>query len=743
MDADVKTQLAFHVLGRNPAGAVPVQAVGPVRPALFAGFRDLAALRYDYPLVLVSEAEPAEAICTLRGLIDAALQQVAPRGAAGERMRRQVLRLEAEIRRRAADGGRLSAVWDAAVAALASTSDDGFAASVAAVRAAVTVDGELVDCDAAAPKRVVGHIWRLVQERKLAGLAERVETLVLKLADVLLADHARSEAGRAPDALAAAVGPGLSTLFDFGTMSELLGTVSGGPVSKRRRRRIEAALAVLEAQPLLTALRARDRAAEERALAELVFDDCASALAAWRRQRPALAALVKALAIAELEIEGRYDEPEHDPFFEAFSETSLGAADLALGPDMLVCVEDAGAATRAEVLELLAAGLPVKVVVPTHDALGDPAPGPGGPTLAGTRLATMATSIDDIFVMQASAASLARCGGRIGRGLAYAGPALFSVYTGAGTGTPGVPAYLRAAAAVEARVFPSFTYDPSGGPVLAERWDVADNPQPEADWSVHRFVYENAEQQRVVGDLAFTAADLVVGDPRHAGQFALVPSAHWSDTMVPVDLWLRQPPAGPGAVPYVTVVDAENRLYRAIVSEQVMAATRRCREAWHRLQELGDIHNSWAERRSRAEQAAREAAEREAAEQAAAQAVAEGRMPEPAAPATAAKAEPEAAPKSKPATKAKAAEPEAAPSPDPWIETPRCTSCNACLQVNARMFHYDGNQQAFVADVAAGTFRQLVEAAESCPVGIIHPGEPRNPKEPDLDALRARAKAFA
>ena len=35
--------------------------------------------------------------------------------------------------------------------------------------------------------------------------------------------------------------------------------------------------------------------------------------------------------------------------------------------------------------------------------------------------------------------------------------------------------------------------------------------------------------------------------------------------------------------------------------------------------------------------------------------------------------------------------------------------------------------RAYIKDITAGTYRQLVEAAESCQVAIIHPGQPRNP----------------
>ena len=46
------------------------------------------------------------------------------------------------------------------------------------------------------------------------------------------------------------------------------------------------------------------------------------------------------------------------------------------------------------------------------------------------------------------------------------------------------------------------------------------------------------------------------------------------------------------------------------------------------------------------------------------------------------------------------------------------------------MFAYNDNKQAYIANPDAGTYAQLVEAAESCQVSIIHPGKPRNPDEP-------------
>jgi hypothetical protein len=58
------------------------------------------------------------------------------------------------------------------------------------------------------------------------------------------------------------------------------------------------------------------------------------------------------------------------------------------------------------------------------------------------------------------------------------------------------------------------------------------------------------------------------------------------------------------------------------------------------------------------------------------------------------------------------------------------------------MFAYDDNEQAYITDPDAGTYRQLVTAAESCQVAIIHPGKPRNADEQGLDELVARAEPF-
>ncbi len=79
---------------------------------------------------------------------------------------------------------------------------------------------------------------------------------------------------------------------------------------------------------------------------------------------------------------------------------------------------------------------------------------------------------------------------------------------------------------------------------------------------------------------------------------------------------------------------------------------------------------------------------------------------------------------------------------EPYIETARCTTCDECIDINDDMFAYDDDKQAYIKDPEAGTFRELVKAAEKCTAAIIHPGDPMDPDEPDLEEWIERAEPF-
>ena len=180
-------------------------------------------------------------------------------------------------------------------------------------------------------------------------------------------------------------------------------------------------------------------------------------------------------------------------------------------------------------------------------------------------------------------------------------------------------------------------------------------------------------------------------------------------------------------------MDTGGRLRRTVVDDRLIDGAHRCAETWRSLQELGGIENSHARRQL---DAARKDWEQERERERAALGSLDELTPAADAPAAAVQPEPELE------TGAAAAESEPASADDAYIETSRCTTCNECTQINNKMFVYNENKQAFIADPDAGTYRQMVEAAESCQVSIIHPGKPRNPDEANLAELMERAESF-
>jgi subfamily B ATP-binding cassette protein MsbA len=59
MEADTQAQVAFFLTGRRPSEFLDAVDGLQLRPALFAGYRDLTPLRYDFPLVLAAKSAHA------------------------------------------------------------------------------------------------------------------------------------------------------------------------------------------------------------------------------------------------------------------------------------------------------------------------------------------------------------------------------------------------------------------------------------------------------------------------------------------------------------------------------------------------------------------------------------------------------------------------------------------------------------------------------------------------------------
>ncbi len=782
--ANLREQRLFHRTGVPPEGHP-----GPDEPRLIPvhlhPYREFSRHRSDYPVCLL-ERDSAPLAVPLTHLFDDLIARLAGEGEEGERRKHAVLRLEAALRAHVDQGheGRLSEAWDRAAAALLER-DAGKAQKkqvlrddLRTARAALQDDGPVLACAPATPARLLRTAWRRSLQARGREVREELDALRIRLTDILRVDESKSPEARQPDRLQASVGAAYIEDLDFEALAHLLDeTALGDPLPAARRARLRATVGTLEAlQPILFPGDRRE-VPEPDADGEDAASHCAAAMGRMQARLRTLVEFFRAVHVARLEVENRYEDARHDPYFAGYTAAHLAPEERALCPPLVVTLDgDAlGQAGTDALVELLSTRLPVKVLVTVDRVCEGPFVGEAACSGWGARLAGMAVALHHAFVLQTTASHVHHLAEGLEAGMRFGGPALFCVYTGSAAHAPRLHPYLRAAVALDARALPAFTYDPEKGSDWAARFRIDANPQHERPWPVSEIHCEHADGSQDTLSVPFTLADFLACDARFARHFLWTPRKKWTPNMVPLADYLRRDAAEANeAIPYLSMAGDDGTRYRVVVTQDVVAATRRAADQWRSLQEWGGIDNSHARRlldqeKGRLEeeqQRALEAIEKkyqaeldrttgELAQEIVSN-IAAALLNQPVAgPPVAALPPPmSVAVAPPPAPKEKAAQADAAEAADepadeaplsldePYIETPRCTTCNECTAINPRLFAYDENQQAYIKDLTAGTYREMVTAAEKCPVRIIHPGKPLNPDEPGLDELLKRAEPF-
>jgi len=403
------------------------------------------------------------------------------------------------------------------------------------------------------------------------------------------------------------------------------------------------------------------------------------------------------------------------------------------------------------------------------------------------------------YVLQSSQALPSHMLRGVLKGLGSRRPAIFNIYSPcqAEHGLPDSGSANAAKLALESRAFPFLVYDPDAGDTFADRIDLTDNPAVADTWPTYELTYtvgdgDDAEEKTLT--LPLTIADWAASEPRFARHFKKVKKDAWHDGMVPFHEYValtaeeRQ-----GKTPFIHVRDEEEHLGRMAVSEEMVELAEDRLDLWDELRELAGVKINEKVRRlvagpiEREYKAKLESLEKEYEKKLAelkssypeqitrriAEALVGGGLAGvgapaavPAAPSMPAQPIPSPTPAKPPAEQgnggagaapAPAVEPEAeaAPEPEeaeeaeemegaiePYIDTELCTTCNECTNLNPRMFAYNDDKKAYIKDPRAGTYAELVQAAERCTAGIIHPGTPLDPDEPDLDKWVKRAERF-
>lgn len=783
-----------HFFLGDPVAKKQVEAVdGDFLPALLNPFRDVTKVRYDYPLYLCppGKAKKGEPLAKplalfLRDAVADDSRILKDNLAWIERSIRQELSAqEAPVDAQplltaAADGLHAQLKLDKENSERLRKELDKFLKKVKA-------GGQLLGYSKYVAIHLMGHAVRSHVVPRRSGFQQRVAELTKGLKDLLDVEHEKTEDATKPEALKGSVGKG-GSLLDTSALSAMIKKSSHGSVSMTadQRKRIEGALKVLEAyqeDPIAVRIVHNGRLSgswlEETADISSVenADPCSHATELFDVEAEKLAKVFAAARIADLEIKGVYDSQIHDAWFASFNWEAFSQDELLLLPAVIAvdAADRIGGEGMASFSRLLSSGRPIQILarVQAHNNPGAAADEDPFQRFR-IELGYLGISHRQAAITQSSAARYEHLLERFESALTATRTSLHLVNTGVQTVDSGasLDPWFVASAALEGRAHPFFHINPEAGDEAADRMDFSGNPQPALDWPLHGFRYKDEGGDIIDVELPFTFGDYALLVPRLREHFGLVPAECESSDLVSLGEYLSlSDEEAQKAVPFIWGVKGDGTLRRLVVSRALVLACSDRRNYWRTLQEMAGIRSRHIDLAvEKAQQEAQEAA-KVAIEQAQAEADAEiqrvrvdtagevlGRLAEalvgmdlsamasvasaaPAAAAAAPVAAVETAAEAV-ATEAPAEEEEEVSFNDPYIDSILCSSCNDCLVINPLMFVYDDNNQAYIADANAGTYAQLVEAAEICPTKCIHPGQPLNPNEPDLDELRQRAEPF-
>jgi pyruvate-ferredoxin/flavodoxin oxidoreductase len=486
-----------------------------------------------------------------------------------------------------------------------------------------------------------------------------------------------------------------------------------------------------------------------------LFQDSPSlALGVFQGHMARMAEGFRAVRLAELELAGEYNAAEHDEFFTYFDWKQFSEQEWLLCPPVVAiggdgAMYDIGFQNLSRVL---ISEMPVKVMVldtqvysntggqactsgftgQVSDMAGFGKAWKGKPEIR-KELGLIGMAHRNAYILQGSAANVTHMLEGFIEGLNSRRPAMFNIYT------PCMPehgigdesAQTQSRLALESRAYPAFRFNPDAGVTFEECLDIDGNPAVDEDWPAYKLRYQDEDGREAEMELPMTFADFAVTEGRFLKHFRKAPRDTWNENMVPLHEFLElDADEREDRYPYIWAVDRKNHLMRVMISEELVRSCQDRLDYWRLLRSLTGtvqaVDEDGIANRVRAEMAQKLTAN----------------LLGLASPGDAAALLDTAG---APATGDTTAAAVPAPSGDyepVWIDTPECEACDECTRINPKIFVYNDEKKAVIADPRGGPYRDIVRAAEKCTAECIHPGTPFDPNEKDLDKLIGRAEKF-
>lgn len=456
---------------------------------------------------------------------------------------------------------------------------------------------------------------------------------------------------------------------------------------------------------------------------------------------------------AELELSGKYDPDVHDNFFTYFNWEQFSQEEWLLCPPVVALGGDGAMYDIGfqNLSRMMASGKPIKVIIvdtQVYSNTGGQACTSGfigqisdmaqyGKAIQGKaeprkEIGLIAMAHRNTYVLQGTLANTSQMIEGFIDGLTTKRPALFNLYT---TCQPehGVGDDLgvhQAKLAVESRAYPIFKYNPDKGVTAAEAFDLSGNPAMEEIWPKYKLKYKESGHEKSM-DVSMTFADFAITEARFRKHFRKVPRDAWNENMVPlVDFLDMDLDEREGKFPFIWAVDKKQHLNRVLVAAKIVESCEERRDFWIMLRSIAGVELEKPEEVDIENKIRTEVVGK----------IAQGLMQLAGGDggglvdmAMNGGTQTQAAPASAEANGEYMA---------PWLETEECTSCDECTNLNPKIFAYNNDKKAFIANPDGGPYEDLVKAAEKCTARVIHPGLPADRSAKDIEKWIKRAEKY-
>ena len=319
---------------------------------------------------------------------------------------------------------------------------------------------------------------------------------------------------------------------------------------------------------------------------------------------------IRALRIAELELEDNYDPQVHDRFFKLFEWSEFTQEEMALLPAVFSVGGDGATYDIGfgSLSRILSTSTPIKVLVLNSGGYSNTGGQASTASLTGQdadlarfgaahkgkqedrkELGLIAAFHPNVFVAQASAALQGHFLKSVMEYLNHNdSPAVLDVYAPcqAENGIADEAGSRHGRMAVESRTSPVFIHDPRRAADLHARFSLDGNPDIDKDWATNTIEYVEDGATKLL-EVPLTPADFALTEGRFKKQFRKLPA---DAVGVPVHEYIDLSPADQqGKTPFVFSTDADKKLIKLEVESSLIHLVLNRRKYWRTLQYLSGL----------------------------------------------------------------------------------------------------------------------------------------------------------